>query len=477
MSKRHSQSLINRRIFLKGLGALGITSGILPRGYALASTNSCEAINRVLVVLHLSGGVCNQSLLPPRQDSVFEAYRAQYPTLHIPLSNQLQLTGSVGLHPAMSNLHQIFTGTAGLDGIGVAVFNQVGFLREDGSDATDRSHEIATQQHAAGSINPGQGDGSGWVGRFAQEYCANDYNIINLGGVARFSRAVDVPVLSGRTLADFPFVDDGMSGPIHNSFRRDQIEALNSARGTNSHPAQVMFQLTNQSSRAASEQMSAVRAAYLSDPAPAGTYIDRPNESWNLNSKFRDAAALIRGVAQSRVRVITLEMGLFDTHSGQGALVNGNYGSLFMANGSYLGPQAALIDKVDRGIAGFFKDLARMRAAGHSIPEVTLLVTSEVGRSFENQDRVAGSPHFGTDHGQAGACLVVGSRVQSQVGYANYTVSKFTAVPQYERWLKGEMDVRMIYRDIVENFLNRSGSVIFPGNYPTHYVAGGSIFA
>lgn len=467
---------ISRRDFIRGLSAAGLAAAALPRSFAFAA-GSCEEIDRVLVVLHLNGGVCNNSLLPPRESGVFEAYRSQYPTLHIPLAEQLPLTSTVGLHPAMAHIHSLYAGTAGLSNIGVAAFNQVGFLRSNGADATDRSHEIATQQHAAGSIIPGQGDGSGWIGRFAREYCANDYNLINLAGTARLTRADGVPVLSGRRLADFPAIDDGFSGSTFNNFRRDQVAAFNSAGGTNSHPAQLMFQATSESARAASAQISAIRTAYLNDPPPAGTYIDRPGESWNLNTKFQDAAALIRGSAQSRVKVITLELVGFDTHSGQGALVDGVYGSLFTLDHSYLGPQANLIDKVDRGIFGFFKDLARLRAAGHSIPEVVVLVTSEVGRSFENQDRVAGLPHFGTDHGQSGACLVIGSGIQSQVGCANYSASKFLNVPTYERWLRGEMDVRMVYRDIVENFLNRSGAAIFPGDYPTHYVAAGSIFA
>lgn len=473
---KHPNKSFTRREFLRGITAAGAAAAFIPRGYAFAGGANCEAIDRVLVVLHLNGGVCNTSLLPPRDGAVFDAYRSQYPTLHIPLAQQLPLTPLVGLHPAMENLHKIYTGTAGLDGIGMAMFNQVGFLHANGADATDRSHEIAIQQHAAGNITPGQGDGSGWVGRFAQEYCTSDYNIINLGGISRFSRAADVPVLSGRRLADFPYVNDGFAGPTFNQFRRDMAVALNAGAATNSHPAQLMFRATSESAHGASERLGAIQAAYQADPPPPGTYLDRPGDLWNLNGKFKDVAALIRGIGQSRVRVVTLEVIGFDTHSGQGALLNGEYSSLPTANGSYLGPQADLIDKVDRGIYGFFRDLQRLRSAGHAIPEVVVLVTSEVGRSFENQDHLNGLPHFGTDHGQSGACLVVGSGVRNQVGYANYTTSKFTNVPQYERWLRGEMDVRMIYRDIVENYLNRNGSMIFPGNYPTQYVAGGSIF-
>ncbi len=483
---------ISRRTLLKGLGAMGATSALgWSPSISFAQALSCENVNRVLIVLHASGGMCNNSLLPPRtSNAAYEAYLSQYPLLGLRENQQLAFGSSVlggaqfGLHPAFEEIHAIANGASGVPGIGAAFFNQVGFRNSAGGDVTDRSHEVATQQFAAGDPQPGAlasplASGSGWVGRFAQNYCSGAFNMVNLSGISRFSKAPDVGVLSGGSLEGFKYADDaGVYSSAHyigrNQFQRDMTHAFNFAGGVSMHPAQNMFHTMHESADQAVELLASTRQSYTAPPS--GTYTSYPGEHPRLHQQFKDAAALIRDHQNTRVRLIALRWGNFDTHSGAGSIQNGTYGPVFRdSDGRFLGPQASLLNSLARGIAGLFRDLHRLRMADSSIPEVVLLVTSEVGRTFENKDQANGVANHGTDHGQASASIVVGSGVRNLV-HANYTPTMFTNPAPWSPWLTAQVDTRMIYRDIAERFMNRNGAPLFTGNYPTNYVQGGSIF-
>ncbi|MFM1847325.1 MAG: hypothetical protein RL417_799 [Pseudomonadota bacterium] len=70
---------------------------------------------------------------------------------------------------------------------------------------------------------------------------------------------------------------------------------------------------------------------------------------------------------------------------------------------------------------------------------------------------------------------VVGAGVRNGI-HANYTPEMYLPGPWSPNHLRAQFDVRMVYRDLLERFMNRSGAGLFPGEFPSTYVPGGSIF-
>jgi uncharacterized protein (DUF1501 family) len=102
-----------------------------------------------------------------------------------------------------------------------------------------------------------------------------------------------------------------------------------------------------------------------------------------LGNGLRQAAMLIK--ADVGTRAIALDRGGFDTH---------------FAQGNATGLLASQLDDVARSLDAFARDL------GSELRRTTVLVMTEFGR------RVPENSQLGTDHGRAGAWLVLGNRVR-----------------------------------------------------------------
>jgi uncharacterized protein (DUF1501 family) len=164
-----------------------------------------------------------------------------------------------------------------------------------------------------------------------------------------------------------------------------------------------------------------------------------------------DAAALINSWDLTKVTLISMSQGGYDTHASQGnaELVNGNHVGL-----------ARTLQQLDQAIGGFYADL-RNRGL---LENVVTLVTSEFGRTFENGNRDAqGNLIAGTDHGTGGFACVIGSLVNRAVGYYNYQGSHFT--DPRRSWLSADVDIRSIYAELLERHLGVSSAEIFPEPY------------
>src|SRR6266702_521961 len=104
---------------LIGRGALLVASGFLAPSFitrtALALDASQSVLgpvtldptkkNRILVVLQLSGGNDGINTLVPFADPNYARLR---PTLGVPASDVLHLTDSVGLHPSLTKLKDLY---------------------------------------------------------------------------------------------------------------------------------------------------------------------------------------------------------------------------------------------------------------------------------------------------------------------------------------------------------------------------------
>jgi|GEM_PF-6539314 len=440
----------SRRLFLKQMGIVG-AAGMLSFGSGLSFAQSlCTTRRKILVVVNLLGGLHGLSLLPPRQ---LQEYYDKHPTVGI--KNPLALTPAVGLHPAMTNLHKIFGGE--LPGVGAVFFNQVGFLNPAGLDVNSRSHEVATNQYAAASVDPySPGNNSGWLGRYAALHCAGPsaaYSLVNMGGVARTFLGQGIAPVSAASLAEMVYADDsystglvtGGNSAAANRHVRHTINELLAASEDDSSGHQELYRITHEKADSAIDMLAAVRTAYAAPPA--GTYV----QGNPLNQRFMDSVALINSWDRTKVTLITLAQGGYDTHA--------NQRNDDLVNGGFVGLARSLL-QLDQAIGGFFNDLKNRNL----LDNVVMLVVSEFGRTFENGNRDAsGTLIAGTDHGSGAPAVVIGKGVRRALGYLNYQGNLFT--DNRLMWLKTEVDVRSIYATLLEQHLGVSSAPLFTEPY------------
>ena len=139
---------MNRRLFLAQAPALVAARGVpgLWKRAALAAGPASDASS--LVVVELTGGNDGLNMVVPYRD---DAYHRARPTLRIAPDKVLKLDDTLGLHPAMKDLHKLW------DAGKLRVAMNVGYPRPS------RSHTRAMEIWQAGETGPTPI--SGWLGR------------------------------------------------------------------------------------------------------------------------------------------------------------------------------------------------------------------------------------------------------------------------------------------------------------------------
>ncbi|MGA2502006.1 MAG: twin-arginine translocation pathway signal protein, partial [Tepidisphaeraceae bacterium] len=144
---------ISRRNFIRaGAGALAVG---LSTSHGFAASTSTAKAARALVIIELNGGNDGLNTVIPYADP---AYHQARPTLAIPPSQVLKLSGDTGLHPSMPEMAELFHNGK------LAIFRGVG------CPSPSRSH-FASQQtwHTA---DPSGAGTTGWLaGRSPLYYC------------------------------------------------------------------------------------------------------------------------------------------------------------------------------------------------------------------------------------------------------------------------------------------------------------------
>jgi uncharacterized protein (DUF1501 family) len=143
------------------------------------------------------------------------------------------------------------------------------------------------------------------------------------------------------------------------------------------------------------------------------------------------AAALID--ARVGTRVISVELGGFDTHNNQRQAHD------------------ACMKRLDAGLGAFLNDIAGTSAGG----EVVVVCFSEFGR------RVKENGSRGTDHGVAAPMLVFGSKVKGGV-YGKHP--SLTDLDDGD--LKMTTDFRSVYGTVIEKWFKAEQEKVLDASYP-----------
>jgi len=378
----------DRRRFL--VGSLGGLAVLMRPAHA-----AIRATERTLVLVQLSGGNDGLSTLIPYADDGYASVRN---STRFEEKDVLKIDERVGLHPELRGLQRSYQG------------GQLAFFEGVGYPDPNRSHFRSLDiWHAADPA--GRSRDEGWIGRLAGQLEHPALTaVVHVGPRPPFalqSRERPPIVLSAASLS----VENPAAG----------LEPIPSSSATGSS-----LDFVRGAWRDAHASAAILRDA-LARPGPGDTrYPDT-----TFGQDLRTAAGLIH--AEIGLRVCSLELGGFDTHSEQRSR------------------HSELMQELDAGLTAFLRDLGAS-AAGR---ETLVLAFSEFGR------RVAENGSRGHDHGAAGLMLALGHGVRGGL---------FGAPPSLEKLVRGDpvhtTDFRSVYGRAIEHCFGLPHEKVLDRRFP-----------
>jgi uncharacterized protein (DUF1501 family) len=404
ISARLLAAALDRRALLLGtLGVAGVWGLRTPSFAEQFAPTPARARGRkvgtTLVVLQLSGGNDGLSTLVPFGDDAYG--RARDATR---VEDVLRLDDVHGLHPGLERLHALYQ--AG----GLALVQGAGYPNPN------RSHFKSMDiWHTADER--GRGAGDGWIARLARAGFGADAppeTVVHVGTSLPYAlHSAERPAISFSAPEGYRWAaNERELGELADGEAREEEEgALGFVRG-------VMKE-----AKASSARVRAAAARYRSDVA-------YPRDEFG--DALRASAALVH--AGIGCRVISLELGGFDTHNDQKRRHDG------------------LMRTLDHGLSALLEDLQRSEA-GRS---TTVLAFSEFGR------RVAENGSRGTDHGTAGPMLVAGEGIRGGL---------YGAAPSLGELDEGDLihttDFRRAYATVIHSTFGLAPEVALGKAWPT----------
>jgi uncharacterized protein (DUF1501 family) len=374
----------------------------------------------ILVIIFLRGAADALNMIVPHGDPAYYALR---PTLGIPRPDDrrapageraLDLDGFFGLHPALTPL--LSTWQAG----------HLAVVHACGAPDESRSHFLAMELMERGVENQ-SGPASGWIGRHLATLDeaqgppepATPLRVIGMGVRPQRSLSGPVPVTALRSIADFHL----QGNPRMLAQFQSALEGLYSTPGEISTTGKEALQL-----------LTTLQALNPLAYKPAGDH-SYPESEFGMSLK--QVAMLIK--AEVGLEVAAVDLGGWDTH---------------FAQGGSQGLMASLLGELGQGLAAFYADLADLAE------RMSIVVQSEFGR------RAHENGSLGTDHGHAGAMLLLGGHLVGGKVHG--------AWPGLEDGLlvgPGDLAVTTDYRDVLgelclKRLHNPALGSIFPGYTP-----------
>lgn len=393
---------VSRRDLFKtgGVIAVGLVAppwlANVARADMLRSARGDAPSDSVIVVCQLSGGNDGLNMIVPYADP---KYRELRPNLAIAEDKVLQATDTLGFHPSMGGLAELYKEGK------VAIVQGVGYPNHD------RSHFKSMEIWQTGSP-----DGSlkfGWLGRHFD-------NLMDQGPVspvAGLGLSVDKPrsLVAGKAsvpcFASLADIQNMVGDP-------DAERRLREIQGSSTDPNDPL-RVVQQANKSALDAMAELKAR-LAAQSPKQEYGDD-----SFGKGFRQIAQLV--MCSPATRVVYFSAGGFDTHSRQSE------------------SHANLLKGLSDALLAFQRE---MELAGRA-DKVTVMCFSEFGRrAYEN-----GS--MGTDHGQAGPMLLVGKQVKG--GMYGQTPS-LTDLSRGD--LKWSTDFRQVYATALDDWMGSDSGVV-----------------
>ena len=431
------KSHINRRTLLQRLAG----AAMLPMAMRTMGAEAAAASGTILVVIDLVGGNDGLNTIVPLNSAQYGQYALLRPSVGLPLANlklRFDANSQVAVgsgqtyafNPAMAlnyasgnkALPVLTNSLPGLyNGGHLAVIVGAGL---PDTDSQRTNHYCAAMDWYAGQPEAwsGVGASNGWLGQ-----ALSRAKVGQLGPTAS---------MYGSTLLIKGAANGGLV--IGSSL---QYFAPSYVPGVNNLPAAYAQWLATPASRgpalAFADQLAAntVKAAGFVEAINASVSIaDYPwmnaNNQTYLEQQLSSIAQLIRG--DSGIRGYATQLYSFDTHSSQ------------------LSEHAPLLSTLSGAMANFYAYLKAKNVSSN----VVIMTISEFGRTPHDNSA------FGTDHGQASVCFVLGDSVKGGV-YGDY--------PSLTNLDQGQLGVTVDFRNVLSDVINKIGgnpAEIVGENYP-----------
>lgn len=423
---------MKRRNFIK-LSATASALTLLPTEvFALfksAGMTTCPNVNaKKLVLIQLSGANDGLNTVVPLNQ--YGTYATLRPTIKlnnvgttnglIQLDSTLALADQVGLHPSLTGFKSLYD--AGL----MRVIQGVGYPSQD------KSHFKSTDLYLTGGDGTVANNnlGSGWIGRFLENYYANfltanfplgiqlgsNENSLGFHGVVEHGMSMN---MNGQDNAGFYSIVNGLGGAAPTNIPNSEYGQL------------LQFILDNDSS-------TNVYANSISTAFNAGTNsttVTYPNTG--LANQLKSVAKFISGGLQTKVYLVKLSG--FDTHDLQVA----------SSTTTHLGTHADLMTQLSEAVNSFITDMNN-QSLGDDVLAVTF---SEFGR------KAGENGGLGTDHGEVSPMFVFGSSMAAGVSGTNINLSEAVLANNYQVRTV-QHDYRRVFSTILQDWFGVSNPTL-----------------
>jgi len=414
MTNPHEPNSIDRRqLLLGGLGGLGALAlanraQARIRVFSQSGDTSPAGEPRTLVLLQLSGGNDALSMVVPWADDGYNKVRS---SIRISDKEVLKLDDYRGLHPELKQLRALWDK------------GQMGIVEGCSYPKPNRSHFQSMEIWQTANLQ-GRTSGDGWIGRLCDAAFptgAAPELIVHVGGAAPYSVfSRNHPAIVFQTPYSYKWVapEDEDRELYRESGSKDE------PGGESKGQKRVLEHLRGVLNDANESSLRIRRAAANYSPS-----VKYPADEFGEMLKV--AAALID--ARVGTRVISVELGGFDTHNNQRQAHD------------------ACMKRLDAGLGAFLNDIAQSTAGG----EVIVVCFSEFGR------RVKENGSRGTDHGVAAPMLVFGSKVKGGL-YGKHP--SLTDLDDGD--LKMTTDFRSVYGTVIEKWFKAEQEKVLDAKYP-----------
>jgi uncharacterized protein (DUF1501 family) len=374
--------------------------------------NTTEATDRVLVLIQLNGGNDGlNTVLPLDQYGALMQARAN---VAIPEAKALKLTDTIGLHPVMTGVRDLYTEKK------VAIVHGAGYPNPNLSHF--RSTDIWMTASASNQIIT-----SGWLGR----YMHSDYPGYPEGYP---NETMPDPIAIQMSAV----VSLALTGQDQHSLGialQDPETFYQLVSGTTSGGGDLP---TEKNARANVEYVREVQSKSLTYSNVIKGAADKATNQVTYPTANRVAdqlkivARLIAGGLKTRVYVVTL--GGFDTHAGQ-----------VVEDDPTTGTHATLLQQLSDAVVAFQRDIEALKV-DHRVVAMTF---SEFGR------RVASNLSLGTDHGTAAPMLFFGTPVEDGMRGSHPSVTDLD-----NGNLKMQIDFRAVYASVLQQWFGADEVVL-----------------
>lgn len=392
-----------RRTFLKQ-SALATAGTMLLPGFLKsleANPHKLPDGQKILVVIQLSGGNDGLNTIVPYANDLYYKLR---PQLALSKSNVLQASDSLGFHPSLAKLNELY------DKGYLAVINNVGYPNPDRSHF--RSMDI---WHTAS--NSDEYLNTGWIGRYLDASCKN-CNIAH--------QAVEIDDMLSLALKGENIKGMAVKNPkkLYNVLHTNYFQKISKHLPEVAGPALHYLYKTLAEATSSADYIYDKSKIYTS-----GTVY--PNNEFA--GQLKTVAELINSGIETKVYYVSLSG--FDTHVRQQ-------------------PQhERLLSTYAESVHAFVSDLEK----NNRFQDVLVMTFSEFGR------RVSQNASGGTDHGTANNLFIIGKNLKKK-GFINGTPD-LSKLDQGD--LKHDVDFRSVYATLLNKWLDTNSVSILKGQFKT----------